>query len=154
MKKLLMLLLCAALCVAVLPARADEAFLALTSLDELQRLLDGGAVIERVYYTDGYGFSTSEFATDQPEEIAALYEALTAMTLGGKVNEDITDWYPQIVFFLPDGSHYNVCFDAHWLEIGGMNHYTVFHDEAFWCLTAGLVEKYSQTNRPYQQREE
>ena len=53
MKKLLMLLLCAALCVAVLPARADEAFLALTGLDELQRLLDGGGSEDAFDWKEG-----------------------------------------------------------------------------------------------------
>lgn len=143
MKKLLMILICLVLWTQAEPVPANDAFLSLTRLDEMRKLLDSGVTIEKVYYTDGYGFSTSEFTTTNPEEIAALLTALTSMKLEEKVNEGITDWYPQIVFYLSDGSHYNVCFDAHWLEIGGMEHYAVSQDEAFWELTAWLVKQYS-----------
>ena len=144
MNKLLMIFICIALCVTQnVPASTNKAFLSLTRLDEMHRRLDSGVTVEKVYYTDGYGFSTSEFTTTDPEEITALVTALTAMKLGEKVNEGITDWYPQIVFYLSDGSRYNVCFDAHWLEIGGMTHYAVSQDAAFWEITARLVKQYS-----------
>jgi len=127
-------------------AAAEEApaFAALTGLDRAQQKISGGAAITRVYYTDGYGFSSSEFTTDDPEEIRALWDALCEMTLGDKVSEAITDWYPQIVCYFSDGEVFRVCFDAHWLEIGGMEHYEVGNADAFWQLTAGLVEKHAQ----------
>ncbi|MBR5109200.1 MAG: hypothetical protein IK099_03310 [Clostridia bacterium] len=142
MKKFL--LICLALCLLVPSVFAEEeaSFLSLTKLDETQDLLDSGVTIEKVYYTDGYGFSTSEFTTTDPEEIAALWTALTMMELGEPSYTFITDWYPQIVFYLSDGTHRNVCFDAHWLEISGMENYCVLNDEPFWTLTACLVRKY------------
>ena len=76
----------------------------MTELGEIQKKLDQGITIGKVYYTDGYGFSTSEFTTDDPDEIAQLWNAVNAIRVGEKVNESITDWYPQIVFCLTDGT--------------------------------------------------
>lgn len=138
MKKILTLFL---LLLLALPAAAEESgppsFLAITHLDEMLQSLQEGKTIERLYYTDGFGFSTSEFTTENPEEIAAILDALTAITLTSPANEFVTDWYPQIVFFLSDGSHYNVCFNVRNLEIGGMEMYTLAGDAEFWRLTAG-----------------
>ena len=142
MKKCLLCLIVLMLCVS--PVLAEETFQSLTKLDEMQALLDAGVTIERVYYTDGYGFSTSEFKTEDEGEIALLWEALNRIVLGERINEFVTDWYPQIVFFLSDGSRYNVCFDTHWLEIGGMENYSVTNDEDFWALTACLVRQYQE----------
>lgn len=141
-------LLCALLIIPLLiPAFAlgEEQlpdFVRITGLDKAQELLDSGAFIDRVYYTDGYGFSTSEFETTDGEEITQLWKAVNAITITGKSNEDITDWYPQIIFFFSDESQLNVCFDAHWLEIG-MDHYTLGNDEAFWSLTAAMTTAYT-----------
>lgn len=140
MKKLLSIAAVLMLCMSI--AGAEETFPSLTKLDETQALLDRGVTIDRVFYTDGYGFSISEFTTEDETEIALLWEALSQITLLEEVDTFITDWYPQIVFFLSDGSHFNVCFDAHWLEIGGMKNYAIGNDEAFWALTAALVKKY------------
>ena len=117
-------------------------FARLTGLDKAQELLQSGETIEKIYYTDGFGFSTSEFLTTDGEEIAQLWKAVNAITVVGKTQEDITDWYPQIVFFFSDESRLNICFDAHWLEIG-MDHYTVDNDEAFWSLTAAMTAAYA-----------
>ena len=117
-------------------------FAQLTGLDKARELLDSGEVIERIYYTDGYGFSTSEFYTTDGAEIDALWKAVNAIQIVGKTNEGITDWYPQIVFFFSDDTHLNICFDAHWLEIG-MDHYVVGNDEAFWSLTAAMTAAYA-----------
>ena len=117
-------------------------FAHLTGLDKARELLDSGEVIERIYYTDGYGFSTSEFSTTDGAEIDALWKAVNAIQIVGKTYEDITDWYPQIVFFFSDETHLNICFDAHWLEIG-MDHYTVGNDDAFWSLTAAMTAAYA-----------
>lgn len=144
MKKLLSALLAILLLIPAF-ALGEEAlpdFVRITGLDRAQELLDSGAFIDRVYYTDGYGFSTSEFETTDGEEIAHLWKAVNAITITGKSNEDITDWYPQIVFFFSDESQLNVCFDAHWLEVG-MNHYTLANDEAFWSLTAAMTAAYA-----------
>ena len=122
-------------------AGAEEALTLpeLTGLDEMTEKLSRGAAIDRVYYTDGYGFSTSEFTTQDPETIARLWEAVNQITVEGPARGGITDWYPQIVFFLSDGGVYRVCFNAHWLEIGGMDNYEISHAETFWCLTRSLV---------------
>ena len=122
-------------------ADGAETFGVLTGLDTAQRLLDGGAVIESVYYTDGYGFSTSEFSTADANDITLLWEALKAISLGEKVNEDVSDWYPQIVFRFSDGTLFRVCFDAHWLEIG-RDHYELENDDVFWHLTSQMVAQY------------
>ena len=143
MKKLICVLLAILLlsCAAI-GEEAPPDFTLLTGLDKAQELLDSGAAIERIYYTDGYGFSISEFETTDETEIAALWKAVNEIVITGKSDEDITDWYPQIIFFFSDGSHLNICFDAHWLEVG-MEHYTVGNDEAFWSLTAALVAFYA-----------
>lgn len=141
-------LICALLVILLLiPAAsvAEEApldFARLTGLDKAQELLDSGETIDKIYYTDGYGFSTSEFVTTDGVEIAQLWKAVNAITIVGETPEDITDWYPQIVFFFSDESRLNICFDAHWLEIG-MDHYLVANDEAFWSLTAALTAAYA-----------
>lgn len=144
MKKFLCALIAVLLLIpcAVLGEDALPEFTWLTGLDKAQELLDSGAFIDRVYYTDGYGFSTSEFETRDGAEIAQLWKAVNAITITGKSNEDITDWYPQIVFFFSDESQLNICFDAHWLEVG-MNRYTLGNDEAFWRLTAAMTAAYA-----------
>ena len=115
-----------------------------TGLGDVQEKLDQGIQIEKVYYTDGYGFSTSEFTTDDPEEIRQLWEAVNAITVGEKVNESITDWYPQIIFYLTDGTYGSVLFAANWLSVGGMENHELFNAEGFWNLTSSLVEKHAK----------
>ena len=139
MKRLIALLIATFLLISVALA---EDFQSMTGMDEIQKKLDAGITIGKVYYTDGYGFSTSEFTTDDPDEIAALWTALNKITVVGKVNESITDWYPQIVFCLTDGTQGGVCFEAKWLCIGGMENYEIANAEEFWSLTASLVEKH------------
>lgn len=116
----------------------------MTELGDIQKKLDQGIKIGKAYYTDGYGFSTSEFTTDDPDEIDQLWKAVNAITVGERVNESITDWYPQIVFYLTDGTHGGVRFEANWLCIGGMENYEISNAEGFWNLTATLVEKYAE----------
>ena len=116
----------------------------MTALGDIQKKLDDGMTIGKVYYTDGYGFSTSEFTTDDPEEIALLWEAVNAIVVGERVDESITDWYPQIVFYLTDGTHGGVRFEANWLCVGGMENYEISNAEGFWNLTATLREKHEQ----------
>ena len=115
-----------------------------TGLGDVQEKLDQGIQIEKVYYTDGYGFSTSEFTTDDPEEIRQLWEAVNAISVGEKVNESITDWYPQIIFYLTDGTYGSVLFEANWLSVGGMENHELFNAEGFWNLTSSLVEKHAE----------
>lgn len=143
MKKFLLILTVLTMLVSAAAMAEETTFASLTKLDALQKRLDSGVKIEKVYYTDGFGFSTSEFTTTNALEISRLWTALNAIELGEKTNEAITDWYPQIVFYLSDGSRFNVCFDKHWLEIGGRDNYTIHNDEAFWSLTSQLVSKYS-----------
>jgi hypothetical protein len=124
-------------------AAAAGDFRTVTGLDETAKKLEEGVTIDEVYYTDGYGFSTSEFTTADPEEIEALWTALNRITIGEKSDMSITDWYPQIVFRLSDGTYAHVSFEAHWLSLG-MENYEVENAEPFWNLTAALVQKYDE----------
>ena len=125
----------------------DSEFMMLTGLSEMSKALDNGATIESVYYTDGYGFSTSEFTTTDPEEIAALWNAITRIRLVGPTNMSITDWYPLIAFTLSDGSRYGARFEGTWLTLLRDN-YEIANDEEFWSLTKALVQKHSQEAEP------
>ena len=125
----------------------DSEFMLVTGLNEMAKALDNGATIESVYYTDGYGFSTSEFTTTDPEEIAALWKATTIIQLVGPTNMSITDWYPLIVFTLSDGSRYGARFEGTWLTLRRGN-YEIANDEEFWSLTKALVQKHSQAADP------
>ena len=143
LKKAIYLLMGILLMVSVSFAEETPATIqSMTELGEIQKKLDQGITIGKVYYTDGYGFSTSEFTTDDPDEIAQLWNAVNAIQVGEKVNESITDWYPQIVFCLTDGTRGGVRFEAKWLCIGGMENYEISNAEGFWSLTASLVEKH------------
>lgn len=117
---------------------------AMTKLGSIQTKLDHGITIEKVYYTDGYGFSASEFTTCDPEEIARLWNAVNDIVIGERVEESITDWYPQIVFCLSDGTNDGVWFEAHWLNLDGRYNYEISNAEEFWSLTSSLVEKYTE----------
>ncbi len=140
MKKLFVLL---TVLMLLAGAASAESLQSMTGLDETVEKLASGVTIDRVYYTDGYGFSTSEFTTTDPEEIALLWDAVNRITVKDRVNESITDWYPQIVFYLSDGTASGVRFEAHWLCIGGMENYKIENAEEFWSLTASLVLKYA-----------
>ena len=140
MKKLAALLIGIMLMASI--AFADEVpatIQSMTELGEIQKKLDQGVTIGKVYFTNGYGFSTSEFTTDDPDEIGQLWAAVNAIQVGEKVNESITDWYPQIVFYLSDGASGGVRFEANWLCIGGMENYEISNADEFWNLTASLV---------------
>ena len=148
MKKIIALLMTAILLTACAAVAQGEppTIQSMTGLGEIQGKLDQGVRIEKVYYTDGYGFSTSEFSTVDPEEIALLWQAVNEITVGEKVDESITDWYPQIVFYLTDGTYGFVSFEATWLSVG-MYNYEISNAEGFWSLTAALVEKYTEVGR-------
>ena len=143
-KKAIILLMGILLIVSVAFADEPQATIqSMTELGEIQKKLDQGITIEKVYYTDGYGFSTSEFSTDDPEEIAQLWRTVNAITVGKRVDESITDWYPQIVFYLSDGTRGGVRFEAQWLCIGGMENYEISNADEFWELTSVLVQKHA-----------
>ena len=146
MKKIIAMLMVGMLLTASIAMAQDEpvTIQSMTELGDIQKKLDQGIKIEKAYYTDGYGFSISEFSTEDPDEIEQLWKAVNAVTVGSKVNESITDWYPQIVFYLTDGSHGGVCFEAHWLCIGGMENYEISNAESFWNLTFVLLEKHAE----------
>ena len=149
MKRIIALLMTVILLTAsAIMARGEPSTIqSMTGLGEIRKKLDQGIKIEKVYYTDGYGFSTSEFTTDDPDEIEQLWEAVNAITIGEKVDESITDWYPQIVFYLTDGTDGSVLFEAKWLCAGGMENYEIGNAEDFWNLTAALVEKHAETEK-------
>ena len=145
MKKIIALLMTGMLLMASAAAARGEpnTIQSMTELGDIRKKLDQGVQIGKVYYTDGYGFSTSEFTTDDPDEIEQLWEAVNAITVGQKADESITDWYPQIVFYLTDGTYGGVRFEAEWLSVGGMENYEISNAEGFRNLTAALVEKYA-----------
>ena len=145
MKRIIALLITGILLTASAAAAPAEPvpIQAMTGLGDIQKKLDQGIGIVKAYYTDGYGFSDSGFATDDPAEIELLWKAVNAITVGEKVNESITDWYPQIVFYLTDGTHGGVCFEANWLCVGGMENHEISNAEGFWDLTAALAEKHA-----------
>ncbi len=147
MKKIIALLMIGILLAASAAAAQDDpvTIQSVTGLGSVREKLDQGIQIEKVYYTDGYGFSASEFSTDDPDEIEQLWKTVNAITVGEKVDESITDWYPQIVFYLADGTHGSVCFEAKWLSVRGMENYEISNAEGFWSLTSALVEKYAET---------
>lgn len=149
MKRILSTLLLAALLLCLAPAgfAEGESFASLTGLDTLREALDGGAEIVSVYYSDGYGFSTSEFTSRDGDEIAALLDALGEIELGAPSGMSVTDWYPQIVFTLSDGTRFGVGFESHWLSVGSVN-YELENDGAFWVLTAALVRQYEAFPEP------
>ena len=144
MKKLMALLMIWILLAASAAMAQEEpaTIQSMTDLGGIREKLDRGIQIEKAYYTDGYGFSTSEFTTVDPEEIEQLWEAANAIRIGEKVDESITDWYPMIVFYLSDGTYGCVSFEAHWLSVGSLGNYEISNAERFWDLTASLVEKY------------
>lgn len=139
MKKMMIALIVT--CLLFSAALADD-FQSMTGMDLVQKKLDTGITLEKVYFTNGYGFSTSEFSTEDPEEIQMLWDTLNQIRVVGKVDESITDWYPYIVFYLSDGTEAGVGFEAAWLCLGSQN-YEITNAEEFWMLTAALVEKYS-----------
>ena len=147
MKKIIALLITGILLMASAAMAQNEpaAIQCFTELGVIQNKLDEGVRIEKVYYTDGYGFSTSEFTTADPDEIGQLWKAVNAIMVGEKVNESITDWYPQIVFYLTDGTRGGVRFEAGWLCVGGMENHVISNAEGFWSLTAALVKKHAET---------
>lgn len=146
MKKLITVLLAVLmLCSAALAEDFD--FKSMTEMGQLQEKLDTGVTIEKVYYTDGYGFSTSEFSTGDPEEIELLWTALNKITVVKRVDESITDWYPQIVFSLSDGTRAGVRFEAHWLCVNGRDNYELANADEFWMLTAALVQKHAELGK-------
>ena len=124
----------------------DSDFMLVTGLSGMRKALNNGATIESVYYTDGYGFSVSEFTTTDPDEMKALWNVLTRIQLGAPTNMSITDWYPLIVFNLDDGTRYGARFEGHCLTIRRDN-FELEHADEFWTLTGTLVQKYTQGNR-------
>ena len=153
MRKLISVILCTILILSATPSSfadstdtgtgSDSEFMAVTGLNEMEKALKNGAAIESVYYTDGYGFSVSEFTTTDRMEMAALWKAVRKIRLGDPSGMSITDWYPLIVFTLDDGTRFGARFEGHWLTVRTVN-YEVENAEEFWALTAALVQKHSQ----------
>lgn len=149
MKRTISIIVLAALLLCLAPAgfAEGESFASLTGLDALQETLQGGVTVESVYYTDGYGFSTSEFTSTDPAEIEALLDALYDIRLGAPSEMSVTDWYPMILFSLSDGTEFFISFESHWLTANGKN-YELENDGAFWFLTSGLVKMYARLETP------
>jgi len=124
----------------------DSDFMLVTGLSEMRNALNNGAAIYSVYYTDGYGFSASEFTTTDPDEMKALWNALTRIQLGPPTNVSITDWYPLIVFNLDDGMRYGARFEGRCLTIR-RDKYELENADEFWAMTGTLVQKYTQGNK-------
>ena len=119
-------------------AEDETDFLTLTGLTGMAAALNSGAVVEKAYFTEGYGFSDASFTTSDPGEIEALWSALRAIRLGEPSGMDITDWYPQIIFCFQDGRRFGARFEGRWLDKGG--NYELENAEDFWSLTAALMD--------------
>ena len=143
MRKIIALLLAGILLAAAAAGAENVPIRSVTELGALQQKLDEGAVIGKVYYTDGYEASGSGFTTDDPEEIGQLWNAVNAITVGEKTDESVTDRYPQIVFCLTDGTRGGVRFEGKWLCIGKDN-YEVYGAEEFRALAAALTAKHAE----------
>ena len=153
MKRFIALMIAVLMLVVTITAMAEEPmdFRSLAGLDEIEQKLNAGITIDSLYYTDGYGFSTSEFRTGDPDEIQKIWQALNQITVKGRTNEGITDWCPQVVFYFSDGTTDNVTFEAHWLSLPTpwpQANYELENDDAFWNLTAALKNKYESSVHP------
>lgn len=148
MKRTISLLLAVVLLLCLAPAGCaeEESFAALAGLDTIQAALDEGVSIVSLYYTDGYGFSTSEFYTEDAEVIGALLDALREISLKGRSEVFVTDWYPQLVLDFSDGTRFGIFFDGHCLDKGDTL-YELKNDGAFWLLTAALVREYAASGQ-------
>ena len=141
MKKLLALLLTMLLLTA---AAAAEGILPFTDLDAVKAKLADGITLDRVFYTDGTAY-ISQFVTADPEETARLWDAVCQIRVGDPAAEPAAGRSPQILFFLSDGTMAGAGFDGNCLRTEDGVNYTLEDDEAFWSLTAELVEKYAGT---------
>ena len=155
MKRMIAVMIAALMLLAGIAAAEDAGetldFRTLAGLDEIEQKLEAGVTIDSVYYTNGYGFSTSEFRTSDPDEIRELWQALNGIAVEGPVDESITDWYPQIVFYFSDGTTDHVSFEAHWLSLPDpwpQANYKLTNDESFWNLAAALVDRYESSAHP------
>ena len=83
MKKCFALLMMGILLIASAALAEDEPMTiqSMTGLGDIREKLDQGLAIEKAYYTAGYGFSTSEFTTDDPDEIEQLWKAVNPNTV-------------------------------------------------------------------------
>lgn len=83
MKKCFALLMMGILLMASAALAEDEPMTiqSMTGLGDIREKLDQGLSIEKAYYTAGYGFSTSEFTTDDPDEIEQLWKAVNPNTV-------------------------------------------------------------------------
>lgn len=143
MKKLIALIVAVSILLASLAfAEQPETFGSLTGLSEAARKLKDGITIDKIYYTEGNGFSVAEFSTTDPTEIRSLWNSLAfgEISLGAEIDEWVTDWYPQIVFFLSDGTELCVSFNGRNLEANGKL-YELEGTDAFWFITASLIER-------------
>lgn len=142
MKRMLALLICLLLCAAALPLSAETAdFPSFGELTGLNAFLD--AVTDEnppvsLYYTAGYGFSTAEFATADPQEISRILAALKQVEISGISHMDVTDWYPFLYIALSDGTGLGLRFDGPWLSVGTVN-YELAGDDALWSALKSVM---------------
>ena len=122
----------------------DSEFMLVTGLSGMREALNNGAAIYSVYYTDGYGFSVSEFTTTDPEEMKALWKAVSRIQLGAPTSMSITDWYPLIVFNLDDGTRYG---DTQGNKHNYLEDYTPVLDSYFSFLNGTEPTEMSTTER-------
>lgn len=97
-----------------------------------------------LFFTEGYGFSTAEFETDDPDEIAAVLAAAADVMVLEDSGMDITDWYPTLVLTRADGVCCTLRFDGRWLSIGRANH-NLSGDDPLWTLLDSLIDAHSTT---------
>ena len=121
---------------------SNREFLKTTGLDQMAMALENGATIKKVIYDNRIYGAASWFITEDQEELQALWEAIRVIRLGKTGLTGRTDWYPEITFFLDDGSEYSINFDGHLLNHDGKT-YRLHNDLHFWSLTEKLTGQYA-----------
>ena len=127
---------------AISDASALPEFRAATDLDSfLDRVRDDNPLAS-AEFTEGSELPDEAFATDDPEELAALLEAVEALEIDSVSDMCVTDWSPRLCLSCADGTSWSAGFNGHWLELNGVN-YNLQNDDALWKLTARLESKYA-----------
>ncbi len=109
----------------------------LTGRDEFLAKITGDNPVTQIYFTEGYGFSTTEFTVTDPDSIRQLTDAVSLLAIDSVSNMDITDWYPYLQFTLQDGSAWSLRFDGHMLDTG-RELYNLSGDDALWKVIEEL----------------
>lgn len=159
MKKIIMILLVLALLATCAAAGAEngnpsETFASLTGLDEVREKLAAGKKFSVAYCSDGRSSGLAEnFEVDEQADILLLWEAVEALELGEKTEEELTETYPWIHFWLNDNTCFKLQFTGRLLYIAGGECYRLENDSRLWQVMNSLADQYHLAlridGRPY-----